>query len=112
RASVIVLLNLPSNEAVIDAVFGANGVASALSAKQLVADFSTIPVDECRRHAKRLLEKTGSRGVDLPVSGGPPASGTGSLTVMAGGEEADLERLAPLLRDISPRCPRLGAVGR
>ena len=111
RASDIVLLNLPTNDAVIDAVFGANGVASALSAKQLVADFSTIPVDECRRHAQRLLEQTGSRWVDLPVSGGPPASGTGSLTVMAGGEEADLERLAPLLRDISARCTRMGPVG-
>ncbi|HYL24086.1 MAG TPA: NAD(P)-dependent oxidoreductase [Burkholderiales bacterium] len=111
RAGDVVLPNLPTNEAVIDAVFGANGVASAVSAKQLVADFSTIPVDECRRHAKRLMEQTGCRWVDLPVSGGPPASGSGSLTVMAGGEEADIERLAPLLRDISARCTRMGPVG-
>jgi 3-hydroxyisobutyrate dehydrogenase len=111
RAGDVVLLNLPTNDAVIDAVFGANGVASAVSAKQLVADFSTIPVDECRRHAKRLMEQAGCRWVDLPVSGGPPASGSGSLTVMAGGEEADIERLAPLLRDISARCTRMGPVG-
>jgi len=111
RAGDVVLLNLPTNDAVIDAAFGANGVASAVSANQLVADFSTIPVDECRRHAKRLVEQTGCRWVDLPVSGGPPASGAGSLTVMAGGEEADLERLAPLLRDISARCTRMGPVG-
>src|SRR5207245_6249130 len=108
RAGDVVLLNLPTNDAVIDAVFGANGVASAMSAKQLVADFSTIPVDECRRHAKRLMEQTGCRWVDLPVSGGPPASAAGSLTVMAGGEEADLERLAPLLRDISAGRSRMG----
>src|SRR5919198_1744283 len=30
---------------------------------------------------------------------------------MAGGEDADLERLAPLLRDISARCTRMGPVG-
>ena len=59
----------------IDAVFGANGVASAVGAKHLVVDFSTIPVDECRRHAARLREATGCRWVDAPVSGGPPASG-------------------------------------
>ena len=111
RAGDVVLLNLPTNDAVIDAVFGANGVASAANDRQLVADFSTIPVDECRRHAKRLLEQTGCRWVDLPVSGGPPASGAGALTVMAGGEEADIERLAPLLRDISARCTRMGPVG-
>ncbi|TMH42707.1 MAG: NAD(P)-dependent oxidoreductase [Betaproteobacteria bacterium] len=111
RAGEVVLLNLPTNDAVIDAVFGERGVAAAVSAKQLVADFSTIPVDECRRHAKRLMEQTGCRWVDLPVSGGPPASAAGSLTVMAGGEEADLERLAPLLRDISARCTRMGPLG-
>ena len=111
RAGDVVLLNLPTNEAVIDAVFGANGLASAVTARQLVVDFSTIPVDECRRHAKRLLEQTGCRWVDTPVSGGPPASASGSLTVMAGGEAGDLERLAPLLGDISARCTRMGPVG-
>ena len=111
RAGDVVLLNLPTNDAVKDAVFGANGVASAVSEKQLVIDFSTIPVDECRSHAARLHEKTGCRWVDTPVSGGPPASGSGSLTVMAGGDEADLARLAPLIRDISQRCTRMGPVG-
>ena len=107
----VVLLNLPTNDAVKDAVFGANGVASAVGAKQLVVDFSTIPVDECRAHAARLLEQTGCRWVDAPVSGGPPASANGTLTVMAGGEEADLERIAPLMRDISQRCTRMGPLG-
>jgi 3-hydroxyisobutyrate dehydrogenase len=111
RGADVVLLNLPTNDAVIDAVFGSTGVASAVSVKQLVVDFSTIPVDECRRHAARLLRETGCRWVDAPVSGGPPASGGGTLTVMAGGEEADLERLAPLMRDIAARCTRMGPVG-
>src|SRR5256885_2129226 len=47
----VVLLNLPTNDAVMDAVFGPNGIASAVSATHLVVDFSTIPVDECRRRA-------------------------------------------------------------
>jgi 3-hydroxyisobutyrate dehydrogenase-like beta-hydroxyacid dehydrogenase len=92
-------------------VFGASGVASAVSAQQLLVDFSTIPVDECRSHAARLLKETGCRWVDAPVSGGPPASASGSLTVMAGGEEADLRRIAPLMTDISQRCTRMGGLG-
>jgi 3-hydroxyisobutyrate dehydrogenase len=111
RGAEVVCLNLPTNDAVKDAVFGRHGVASAASAKQLVVDFSTIPVDECRSHAARLLSETGCRWVDAPVSGGPPASEAGALTVMAGGEEADLERLAPLMRDISARCTRMGPLG-
>src|SRR5579859_8046584 len=111
RGCDVVLLNLPTNDAVKDAVFGRNGVASAVNGTQLVVDFSTIPVSECRAHAARLFEQTGCRWVDAPVSGGPPASANGTLTVMAGGEEADLERLAPLMRDISQRCTRMGSVG-
>lgn len=111
RGTDVVLLNLPTNDAVKQAVFGADGVASAATSKQLVVDFSTIPVDECRSHAARLLEKTGCRWVDAPVSGGPPAVEQGTLTVMAGGKAEDVERLAPLMRDISGRCTRMGPVG-
>ena len=111
RGVDVVLLNLPTNDAVKDAVFGANGVASAVKAEQLVVDFSTIPVDECRAHAARLREQTGCRWVDAPVSGGPPASAAGTLTIMAGGEQADFDRVAPLMKDISQRCTRMGPLG-
>ena len=111
RSADVVLLNLPTNDAVKDAVFRRDGVASAVTGRQLVVDFSTIPVDECRSHAARLFEQTGCRWVDAPVSGGPPAAAAGSLTIMAGGEEADLARLEPLMRDIGQRCTRMGGLG-
>ena len=111
RDAEVVLLNLPTNDAVKQAVFGANGVAGAVNEKRLVVDFSTIPVDECRSHAERLLKQTGCRWVDAPVSGGPPAVEAGSLTVMAGADAQDLERLQPLMRDIAARCTRMGPVG-
>jgi 3-hydroxyisobutyrate dehydrogenase-like beta-hydroxyacid dehydrogenase len=111
RGVEVVLLNLPTNDAVKQAVFGADGVASAVGGAQLIVDFSTIPVDECRSHAARLLAQTGCRWVDAPVSGGPPAVEAGALTVMAGGEEQDLERIAPLMRDVAGRCTRMGGVG-
>src|SRR3989442_1926376 len=111
RGADVVLLNLPTNHAVEDAVFGSDGLVHALGANQLVVDFSTIPVEACREHAAKLEKKTGCRWIDAPVSGGPPASAAGTLTVMAGGAEEDLERLAPLMRDIAGRCTRLGPVG-
>jgi 3-hydroxyisobutyrate dehydrogenase len=111
RGTDVVLLNLPTNDAVKDAMFRRDGVASVATARQLVVDFSTIPVDECRSHAARLFEQTGCRWVDAPVSGGPPAAASGSLTIMAGGEEADLARLEPLMRDIGQRCTRMGGLG-
>jgi 3-hydroxyisobutyrate dehydrogenase len=104
----VVLLNLPTNEAVEDVV---SKLIPALRAGQLVVDFSTIPVDACRAHAARVLKATGCRWVDAPVSGGPPAVEAGTLTVMAGGQEEDLRKLAPLMRDIAGRCTRMGPVG-
>ena len=104
----VVLLNLPTNEAVEDAL---EKLLPALRAPQLVVDFSTIPVEACRAHAARLFRATGCRWVDAPVSGGPPAVEAGTLTVMAGGEAEDLERIAPLMTDIAGRCTRMGPVG-
>ena len=108
QGAEVVLLNLPTNEAVEDAV---SKLIPALRAGQLVVDFSTIPVDACRAHAARVLKETGCRWVDAPVSGGPPAVEAGTLTVMAGGEAADLERVAPLMKDIAGRCTHMGPVG-
>jgi 3-hydroxyisobutyrate dehydrogenase-like beta-hydroxyacid dehydrogenase len=110
-AADVVLLNLPTNDAVKDAVFGANGLVKSMRPPQLVVDFSTIPVDACRAHAALLQEKTGCRWVDAPVSGGPPASGAGTLTVIAGGNEEDLRRIEPLMRDVAGRCTRMGSIG-
>ena len=108
RGAEVIALNLPTNEAVEDVL---GRLLPVLKAPQLVVDFSTIPVDACRRHADKLQQATGCHWVDAPVSGGPPASQQGTLTVMAGGEAADLERLAPLMRDISQRCTHMGRVG-
>ena len=97
---------------VADAVLDVLGkLTPAMKAPQLVVDFSTIPVDACRSHAARLEKATGCRWVDAPVSGGPPAVEAGALTVMAGGHAQDLERLAPLMKEIAARCTRMGPVG-
>jgi 3-hydroxyisobutyrate dehydrogenase-like beta-hydroxyacid dehydrogenase len=104
-----VLLNLPTNEAVEEAVFGAKGVASA--AKSLVVDFSTVKVENGKRFSDMLKAKAGCNWLDAPVSGGPPAAANGSLTVMAGGDKADIERLAPLWQDVAARFTHMGPVG-
>lgn len=108
RGADVVLLNLPTNDAVEDVL---EKLLPVLKAPQLLVDFSTIPVEKCRGHAARLAAATGCRWVDAPVSGGPPAVEAGTLTVMAGGEAQDLERLAPLMKDIAGRCTHMGPVG-
>ena len=111
RGSDLVLLNLPTPEAVEAAVFGDNGVAPALQPPQLLIDFSTIKVYQCKAWARRLHEMTGAGWIDAPVSGGPPASGNGTLTVMAGGEPDDIDRARPLFADVAGRFTHMGPTG-
>ena len=111
RDAEIVLLNLPTTDAVEQAMFGVDGVATALKPPQLIVDFSTIEVARGKAFAARLREATGCGWIDAPVSGGPPASAAGTLTVMAGGDAADIARIAPLVADVASRFTHMGASG-
>ena len=107
----LVLLNLPTPEAVEEVAFGKNGIASVLRPPQLLIDFSTNKVYQSRGFAQRLRAMTGAGWIDAPVSGGPPASGSGTLTVMAGGEAADIERARPFFADVAGRFTHMGPSG-
>ena len=107
----LVLINLPTPAAVEAAVFGPDGVATAMQPPQLLIDFSTIKVEQGQAYAQRLRSLSACPWVDAPVSGGPPASGSGTLTVMAGGDASDIERILPLMADVSARFTHMGPVG-
>jgi 3-hydroxyisobutyrate dehydrogenase len=111
READLVLVNLPTPEAVEAAVFGESGIATVLRPPQLLIDFSTNKVYQSKAFAQRLRELTGAGWIDAPVSGGPPASGNGSLTIMAGGEAAEIERARPLFADVAGRFTHMGPAG-
>ncbi len=111
READFVFLNLPTTDAVDAAVFGDRGVARAVRPPQLVVDFSTVKVDSGKAFAAKLRAHTGCGWVDAPVSGGPPASGAGTLTVMAGGDSDEIARVGPVMADISARFTHMGPVG-
>lgn len=111
RGADFVFLNLPTTDAVETAVFGDRGVAGVVRPPQLIVDFSTVKVDKGRAFAAQLREVTGCGWVDAPVSGGPPASGAGTLTVMAGGADEDIARVTPVMADVAARFTHMGAAG-
>jgi len=107
----LVLLNLPTTEAVHDAMFGSEGLADVMTPPQCVVDFSTIRVDSGRQFAQRLWDLRGCGWVDAPVSGGPVAAGAGTLTVMAGARDEDRARVQTLMQDVAARFTVLGPPG-
>jgi 3-hydroxyisobutyrate dehydrogenase-like beta-hydroxyacid dehydrogenase len=105
------VLNLPTIESVESVMFGAGSVAGAMRPGQILVDFSTISVAKCKAFAARLLDEAGCGWVDAPVSGGPPASGSGALTVMVGGRPGDIAVAQPLLDDVAQRWTVMGGPG-
>ncbi len=110
--SDITFLCVLHTQAVESVVFGPRGIAtSEKQAGKLLVDCSTADPGATREMAARLRRETGMGWVDAPVSGGPHAARTGSLTVMAGGEEADVARARPVLDDLAQNVTRMGPVG-
>jgi 3-hydroxyisobutyrate dehydrogenase-like beta-hydroxyacid dehydrogenase len=107
----IILLNLPTTDAVEIAVFGEHGVSTAIRPPQLIVDFSTVKVDKGRAFSAKLRDKTGCGWIDAPVSGGPPACAAGNLTIMAGGDAAEIDRVRPLMADIAGHFTLMGPSG-
>ncbi|MBK1658797.1 NAD(P)-dependent oxidoreductase [Paracraurococcus ruber] len=113
-ASEILLCCVLHAAAVENCLFGPGGVATAgraaCAGKRLV-DLSTIPPAAARDLATRLRDAVGMGFVDAPVSGGPPAARAGTLTIMAGGDAADVAAALPVLRDLGAQVTRLGETG-
>jgi 3-hydroxyisobutyrate dehydrogenase len=107
----IVMLCLSDSAAVREVVFGARGVVEGARPGQLLVDFSSLDPAETRRMAAELASRSGMRWVDAPVSGGTAGAEAGSLTIMAGGAAADIERLRPVLAHLGQRLTRMGEVG-
>jgi len=89
---------------------GEDGAAAGLEGGGLVVDCSTVSPAETTAVAARLAER-GIGFVDAPVSGGSEGAERGTLTVFAGGEEADVERARPILDAFSGRVTHLGPPG-
>jgi 3-hydroxyisobutyrate dehydrogenase-like beta-hydroxyacid dehydrogenase len=107
----VILVCVVSTEAVRDAVFGADGVVESASADKLLVDHSTTIVEQTKTMADELRSRTGMGWVDAPVSGGPPAAEAGTLAIMAGGSDADIQRVEPLMNDLASTFTHLGGVG-
>jgi 3-hydroxyisobutyrate dehydrogenase-like beta-hydroxyacid dehydrogenase len=94
-------------------LIGADGVAAGIgdaAASPLCIDMSTIGPAAARRIGTSLAER-GLRLVDAPVTGSSPKAEDGTLTIMAGGTEADFERARPLFEAMGELVVHVGPLG-
>jgi 3-hydroxyisobutyrate dehydrogenase/2-hydroxy-3-oxopropionate reductase len=109
RADVVI--SMVADDAAVRALYdGPDGVISGLRAGTVGVDMSTVLPDTIRSVAAGVQAK-GAGILDAPVSGSVASTLAGELTIMAGGEAADLERARPVLERLARRIFHLGALG-
>jgi 2-hydroxy-3-oxopropionate reductase len=109
QADVVVLM-LPDSPQVREVLDGDDGLLAGARDGSLVVDMSTIsPVV-----TREIAEEAAARGiawVDAPVSGGDVGAREGTLSIMAGGSEADFARAKPLFGALGKTIVHVGPVG-
>ncbi len=89
---------------------GDEGVLSSMGAGTVLVDHTTASA-EVAREVHAAAAGLGVGFVDAPVSGGQAGAENGQLTVMCGGDQADFDRVAPVIDTYSRACTLLGGPG-
>jgi 3-hydroxyisobutyrate dehydrogenase-like beta-hydroxyacid dehydrogenase len=110
RAAKFVFVCVGKDEHVRDVVLAGGGVLEGLAPGSVLIDHGTSSADLARELSQVAVAK-GCGALDAPVSGGQSGAEQGTLTIMAGGRDADFERVLPLFRSYSRQARLLGPAG-
>ena len=112
--SDVVLLCLPDSPDVENVVLGEGGesdpVIQGLSEGMTVIDHSTISPTVAESVADRLAEE-GATMLDAPISGGEVGAIEGTLSIMVGGDEAELDEQRDVLEVMGETITHCGPSG-
>ena len=110
EAAEVNILMVPDTPDVEAVLFGKSGLLEGLAEGKLVIDMSSISPVATKAFAESVKEK-GCGYIDAPVSGGEVGARNGTLTIMAGGTEADFGRALPIFEIMGKIINRVGDVG-
>ncbi|UUX51601.1 2-hydroxy-3-oxopropionate reductase [Nisaea acidiphila] len=106
----IIFIMVPDTPEVEEVLFGADGVAEALSDGKTVVDMSSISPLATKEFATKINE-LGCDYIDAPVSGGEVGAKAASLTIMCGGSEKAFKRVKPLFELMGKNITLVGGNG-
>jgi 3-hydroxyisobutyrate dehydrogenase len=94
-----------------EVLLGDDGAAHGAATGTLMIDMSTIAPADARRIGAALAERE-LAFVDAPVSGSAPKAEDGTLTIMAGGSDADVARARPYFDAMGEKILHVGELGQ
>lgn len=110
RGVDVVITMLPDSPDVEAIVLGEDGVLDNAAEGALLIDMSTIRPDVSRKVATRARQR-GLRPLDAPVSGGEAGAVEGTLSIMVGGDAADVAAALPVLEPMGETIVHVGPDG-
>ena len=110
KGADLILLSLPTWNAVLEAVEGKGGVIHGMQKGQIVVDTSTSPPWESKALGARLAKK-GIDWMDIPISGSSAQARVGNMVFMAGGKRSVFERIKPVLDRMGKKAVYAGKSG-
>jgi 3-hydroxyisobutyrate dehydrogenase len=106
-ASDVVITMVVDGAQVTEVLLGEDGVGQGAAAGTLCVDMSTIAPGDSRRIAAALAERE-IGFVDAPVTGSSPKAEDGTLTIMASGAPANVQRAQPLFEAMGELIVHVG----
>lgn len=82
-------------------IHGEGGLLGAMGAGQVWIDMTTNQPELVRKLASDIMA-TGAQAIDAPVTGAVDGARNGNMTQFAGGDEATVERLRPVMELMGP----------
>jgi 3-hydroxyisobutyrate dehydrogenase-like beta-hydroxyacid dehydrogenase len=106
-----VCVSMLADGVAVEAVFsGTDGLLAGAGPGNVLVDCSTVPPSTIRAFETQALA-AGAGLLDAPVSGSVALAASGGLTIMAGGNAADLERARPVLDALAKTVFHMGPLG-
>ncbi len=106
----VVITMLPNFNIISSCLNGVDGVLAGAKPGTIILDMSSIsPVQ-----SKQLSETAQQNGliyIDAPVSGGVAGAQKGTLTIMVGGPEKEVQSVMPILKAMGKKIYHVGPVG-
>jgi 3-hydroxyisobutyrate dehydrogenase len=105
-----VIFCVGNDEHLREVTLGPEGAFTTLKSGAIAIDHTTASAKIARELYDAAKEK-GAGFLDAPVSGGQSGAENGTLTIMAGGDQADFKRAEPLLRNYARVTTLIGPSG-
>jgi 3-hydroxyisobutyrate dehydrogenase-like beta-hydroxyacid dehydrogenase len=110
-ATAGICISMLADGTAVDAVYGGpDGLLANAAPANVLVDSSTVPPATIRAHEATARAK-GAGILDAPVSGSVALAEAGRLTLMVGGEVADLDRARTLLDAVAATIFHVGPLG-